>query len=84
MTIYSSSQLPPPKTWGPAVQTLCEIHWTQDVDIESLPTYTNTLGKVYHKLKYEVEMTCDDGIVDFTIYYQGKRVGAHNVDVQFR
>ncbi|KIL94945.1 hypothetical protein FAVG1_01876 [Fusarium avenaceum] len=83
-TIYNSSKLPPPKTWGSAVQTLCEIHWTQDVDIESLPTYTNTLGKVYHKLEYEIEMTCDDGIVDFTVYYQGKRVGAHNVDVQFR
>lgn len=82
--IYSSSQFPPPKRSDPAVQELCEIRWTQDVDIESLPTYTNTLGKVYHRLKYEVEMTCDDGIVDFTVYYQGKRVGAHNVDVQFR
>ncbi|KAM0341281.1 hypothetical protein ACHAPQ_000670 [Fusarium lateritium] len=82
--IYSSSQFPPPKTLAPAVQELCEIRWTQDVDIESLPTYTNPLGKVYHQLNFKVEMTCDDGIVDFTVYFKGKRVGAHNVDVQFR
>jgi hypothetical protein len=29
-------------------------------------------------------MTCEDGIVDFTVYFEGKRVGAHNVEVQFR
>jgi hypothetical protein len=68
-TIYSCSQFQPPKTLDPTVQELCKISWTQDVDIESLPTYTNPLGKVYHKLEYEVEMTCDDGIVDFTVYY---------------
>ncbi|KAK2136823.1 hypothetical protein NOF04DRAFT_1338816 [Fusarium oxysporum II5] len=53
-------------------------------NLESLPTWTNPLGKVYQKLSYAIEMTCEYGIVDFTVYYKGKRVGAHNVDVQFR
>lgn len=75
---------PAPKTLGPAVEKLCEIRWTRGISLESLPTYTNPLGKVYHELNFEIEMTCEGGIVDFTVYYEGKRVGAHNVDVQFR
>ncbi|KAF4335274.1 mitochondrial-type heat shock 70 [Fusarium beomiforme] len=83
-TIYSCSEFPPPKTSGPAVEELCEIHWTRNISLESLPTYTNSLGKVYHRLIYEIEMTCVDGIVDFTVYYKGKRVGAHNAEVDFK
>lgn len=75
---------PAPTTLGPAVEKLCEIRWTRGISLESLPTYTNSLGKVYHQLTFEIEMTCEGGIVDFTVYYKGKRVGAHNVDVQFR
>ncbi|KAF5601485.1 mitochondrial-type heat shock 70 [Fusarium subglutinans] len=82
-TIHISSEFPPPKAWGPAVEKLCEIRWTRNISLESLPTWTNPLGKVYHKLSYEIEMTCEDGTVDFTLYHEGKRVGAHNVDVQF-
>ncbi|KAF5542336.1 mitochondrial-type heat shock 70 [Fusarium mexicanum] len=83
-TIYICSEFPPPKSSGQAVEKLCEIHWTRNISLESLPTWTNPLGKVYHDLRYQVEMTCEDGTVDFTLYYEGKRVGAHNVDVQFR
>ncbi|KAG7438552.1 Heat shock 70 kDa protein 12B [Fusarium oxysporum f. sp. raphani] len=69
-TIYICSEFPPPSL--------------PDRPLESLPTWTNPLGKVYQKLSYAIEMTCEYGIVDFTVYYKGKRVGAHNVDVQFR
>lgn len=51
--------------------------------LESLPTYTNAIGKVYHVLQYTVEMTCEDGTVDFAVYHDGKRVGAQNVEVEF-
>ncbi|WKT39350.1 hypothetical protein QSH57_001169 [Fusarium oxysporum f. sp. vasinfectum] len=74
----------PPKSSGQAVEELCEIRWTRNISLESLPTWTNPLGKVYQELSYAIEMTCEYGIVDFTVYYKGKRVGAHNVDVQFR
>ncbi|KAF5263244.1 hypothetical protein FOXYS1_6008 [Fusarium oxysporum] len=83
-TIYICSEFPPPKSSGQAVEKLCEIRWTRNISLESLPTWTNPLGKVYQKLSYAIEMTCEYGIVDFTVYYKGKRVGAHNVDVQFR
>ncbi|KAI7759511.1 hypothetical protein LZL87_011307 [Fusarium oxysporum] len=63
---------------------LTSIHWTRNINLESLSTYTNPLGKVYHELNYGIEMTCEGEIVDFTVHYKDKRVGAHNVDVQFR
>ncbi|KAL9574715.1 hypothetical protein ACKAV7_001127 [Fusarium commune] len=75
---------PPPETSGPAVEELCKIHWTRNINLESLSTYTNPLGKVYHELNYGIEMTCEGEIVDFTVHYKDKRVGGHNVDVQFR
>lgn len=82
-TIYSCSVFPPPLFRETSVEKLCEVQWTRDIDIESLPTWTNPLGKVFHKLEHEIEMTCEGGIVDFTIYFEGKRVGARNVEVQF-
>ncbi|KAH7006186.1 hypothetical protein EDB82DRAFT_472866 [Fusarium venenatum] len=81
--IFACSEFPPPNIWKPTVQQLCVIQWTRDINIDSLPTYANSLGKVFHKLNYEIEMTCEDGTVEFTVYFEGKRVGAHNVDVQF-
>ena len=82
-TIYSSSALPAPSKWGHTVQRLCKITWSQKISLDSLPTFTNDLGKIYHKLKYDVEMTCEEGTVDFTIYHQGKRVGERNVEVEY-
>ncbi|KAF4966773.1 hypothetical protein FSARC_5590 [Fusarium sarcochroum] len=82
-TIYSCSTFPPPATMDPTVRELCKIHWTREPSLEALPTYTNPLGKVYHRLDYKVEMTCEDGTVDFTIYFEGKHVGARNVEVEF-
>ncbi|KAF5017906.1 hypothetical protein F66182_10135 [Fusarium sp. NRRL 66182] len=81
--IYCTSSFPPPAKCDEAVDALCTIKWNRVPGFESLPTYTNPIGKVYHKLDFTIEMTCEDGIVDFTIYYNGQRVGGHNVDVEF-
>ena len=53
------------------------------VDIQSLPTRTNSLGQVYHKLDYEVEMTCSGSSIDFAVIYDGKRQGSRNVAVDY-
>ncbi|KAL4730385.1 hypothetical protein ACLX1H_002419 [Fusarium chlamydosporum] len=79
-TIYICSTFPPPKDMRPTVEKLCEITWTRDIDIESLPTATNPQGELYHKLEYEIQMTCDEGIVDFAVLFQGECVGAHHID----
>ena len=81
--IYFSSTLPPPSRLDHTVQKLCNITWAQTIDIETLPTWTNPLGKVYRKLKYDIEMICDQGTVDFAIYFRGRHVGGRNVQVDF-
>ncbi|KAM5380198.1 hypothetical protein ACJZ2D_003649 [Fusarium nematophilum] len=81
--IYCCSEFPPPSRVNDAVRRLCQVKWNRKVRLESLPTWTNKIGKVYHKLKYEVEMTCEDGTVDFTIYHDGKRAGGRSVQVKF-
>ncbi|KAI9171325.1 Heat shock 70 kDa protein 12A [Paramyrothecium foliicola] len=77
------SAFPPPSRRDASVWQLCTITWNQVVDFEKLPLWTNKLGKVFRKLKYDIEMTCEDGTVDFAIYFQGKRVGGRNVHVDF-
>ncbi|KAF4975290.1 hypothetical protein FZEAL_7903 [Fusarium zealandicum] len=81
--IYCSSTFPPPLRGDDTVQRLCQIKWNRNVSFESLPTYTNPIGKVFHRLNHAVEMTCEDGTADFTVYYNGARVGARNVEVDF-
>lgn len=81
--IWCSSTSPPPSRIDSTVDRMCQMVWNQRVSFESLPTWTNSIGKVYHKLKFDIEMTCEDGTVEFIIYYQGKRVGGRHVEVEF-
>ncbi|KAM0353557.1 hypothetical protein ACHAPU_001569 [Fusarium lateritium] len=82
-TIYEVSA-PIPRFFGPRVQKLCDIFWTQDVDIDSLPTWTNSQGKVFRQLDYDIEMACEDGTVGFAIYFKGSRVGSRDIEVSFQ
>ncbi|KAK4154993.1 hypothetical protein C8A00DRAFT_13902 [Chaetomidium leptoderma] len=83
-TIYTSANSPSPKRLGDNnVVELCTISWDTKLDISSLPTFTNSLGKVFHELVFEVEMTCAGGSLDFAIYHNGKRQGSKNVVVDY-
>ncbi|OBS26475.1 hypothetical protein FPOA_00418 [Fusarium poae] len=79
--IFACSKYPPPNVRDGTVQQLCVIQWTRTINVGLLPTYTDSLGKVSHRLEYEVEMTCKDGTAEFTVYFEGQRVGANNVEV---
>ncbi|KAF4478595.1 hypothetical protein FAGAP_12288 [Fusarium agapanthi] len=81
--IFSCLTSPPPRARGPTAGKLCEIHWTREVKLETLPAWTNSVGKVYRELEFEIKMTCEDGTVDFAVYFDGQRVGAQNIEVKF-
>ncbi|KAF5617449.1 Hsp70 chaperone protein [Fusarium sp. NRRL 52700] len=81
--IFSCLTSPPPRARGPTVGKLCEIHWTREVKLETLPVWTNSVGKVYRELEFEIKMACEDGTVDFAVYFEGQRVGARNIEVKF-
>ncbi|KAF4865017.1 Heat shock 70 kDa protein 12A [Colletotrichum siamense] len=83
-TIYSTGSWPVPTALNETVKELCTISWTKEIDIYSLPRWTNPLGKVFSKLEFSIEMTCSGGTVDFSVIHDGKQVGTKNVQVVFK
>nr|XP_036582566.1 uncharacterized protein CTRU02_07610 [Colletotrichum truncatum]KAF6791270.1 hypothetical protein CTRU02_07610 [Colletotrichum truncatum] len=83
-TIYCTKAWPAPESLNEDVEELCTITWTKDIDFQSLPHYTNPIGKVFSKLSYSIEMTCSGGSIDFAVIHDGKQVGAKNVTVVFK
>ncbi|KAJ4310754.1 hypothetical protein N0V84_010810 [Fusarium piperis] len=81
--IHCSASHPPPSRVDDTVRRMCQIKWNKQVCFESLPTYINPTGEVYRQLNLDVEMTCEDGTVDFMVYHNGTRVAAQNVEVEF-
>ncbi|KAI8286182.1 hypothetical protein K4K56_008952 [Colletotrichum sp. SAR 10_98] len=82
--IYSTGSWPVPTALNETVKELCTISWTKEIDIYSLPRWTNPLGKVFSKLEFSIEMTCSGGTVDFSVIHDGKQVGTKNVQVVFK
>lgn len=78
-TIYICTDPSPPSRKEPTVQKLCSVEWDAELDLSTLPTFTNQIGKVYYRLSYEIEMTCVGGSLDFAWYHNGKRQGSKNV-----
>ncbi|KAK0636532.1 hypothetical protein B0T17DRAFT_571447 [Bombardia bombarda] len=81
--IYYSTVSPPSPRFNKSVVQLCTIQWDTQIDVHSLPTFTNSLGEVFYELQYEIEMTCSGASVDFAVYFQGKRQGSKNVGVKY-
>lgn len=84
LDIQFSNIDPPPSRLDTFASILCTIKWNKPLEVASLPTWTNSLGKVYYVLDFEVVMTCDEGVADFTIYHENQRVGNEDIAVQFQ
>ncbi|KAK0672629.1 hypothetical protein QBC41DRAFT_380636 [Cercophora samala] len=81
--IYTCDSLVSPNVRTDDVTALCTVHWDTTIDITSLPTFTNSLGKVFYKLLYEIEMTVTGGVLDFAVYHKGKRIAGKGVMVDY-
>ncbi|KAM0365519.1 hypothetical protein HYE67_008802 [Fusarium culmorum] len=83
--IYCSTTFPPPRRYDNAarIRSLCNISWDQQVDTKSLPRFTNANNRSFPKLSYRIKMDCEDGVVNFTVSFNGQKVGGREVDVQF-
>ncbi|KAK4188308.1 hypothetical protein QBC35DRAFT_523026 [Podospora australis] len=81
--IYSSSAPIPPKKFDVTTKQLCTVKWDSEIDITTLPTFTNQLGKVFYELLYDVEMTAVGGMPDFAVYHNGKRQGSKHVIIDY-
>ncbi|KAG9257923.1 uncharacterized protein F5Z01DRAFT_692804 [Emericellopsis atlantica] len=65
------------------VQPLCTIKWNKDIPLHSLRKWKNPVGKTYRQLELEVMMQCKDGIMGWTVKYNGKAVGTKDVEVKY-
>nr|XP_036578921.1 uncharacterized protein CTRU02_11175 [Colletotrichum truncatum]KAF6786304.1 hypothetical protein CTRU02_11175 [Colletotrichum truncatum] len=79
---YSESSAAPNRK-DSTVKKLCTITWNSKIDFEALPTFTNPIGKIYHRLEFEIEMVSDGCSLEFTVYHDGKRVAAKNICADF-
>lgn len=81
--IYCTTASQPPKVWNDQVKTLCTVKWETKIDLTTLPTFTNPVGKVIYVLKYDIEMTVAGGILDFAVYRDGVRQGGKSVMIEY-
>jgi hypothetical protein len=83
--IYCTTTFPPPRRYDGTnkIRSLCNISWNKKIDTNSLPKFTNGDRESFPKLSYRIKMDCEDGIVNFAVYFKGQRVGGREVDVQF-
>jgi hypothetical protein len=78
--LYTSTSSPPPSRRGPDVEQLsCAIEWESEIDLTTLPIWTNPIGVDYYELNYEIKMVCIGGTLEFSAYLDGKRMGTATV-----
>ncbi|GJC92712.1 HSP70 family chaperone [Colletotrichum higginsianum] len=82
-TFHVTAISPAPKRQTSDVKRLCDVTWNKMIDFEALPRFTNSLGKVFGKLEFIIEMACAGASIDFTVIHDGKRVCSKNVEVDF-
>ncbi|KAF5693353.1 Hsp70 chaperone protein [Fusarium denticulatum] len=65
------------------IHHLCTMKWDKIVDVHTLPKWTNPVTVAYPRLDYHIKMDCEEGTVDFSVHYQGSKVGEEEAEVQF-
>ncbi|KAK3398279.1 hypothetical protein B0T20DRAFT_479044 [Sordaria brevicollis] len=81
--IFYSSVFPPPTRRDPGIEDLCTVNWAITIDVSSLFKFMNPLGMIYHRLCYEAQMNFSGESLDFSVHYEGKKVGNKNVRIDF-
>ncbi|KAF0639372.1 hypothetical protein FPSE5266_11624 [Fusarium pseudograminearum] len=84
-TVYCTTTFPPPKRYDSTntIRSLCNISWNRKIHTKYLPKFINNEGKSFPQLCYQVKMDCKDGIINFSVYFKGRKVAGREVDVQF-
>ncbi|OBS27025.1 hypothetical protein FPOA_00966 [Fusarium poae] len=83
--VFCSTTFPPPKRYDGTskIRSLCNISWNRKIDTKSLPNFINNDGESFPRLSYWITMDCEDGAINFSVFFNGQKVGGQEVDVQF-
>lgn len=78
LAVYCTEMSPAPtRAKDPNVGQLCTLDWAGIVDYRRLPKWKNAkTGIIYRKLEYTVLMSCDLGVMEFSIIWNGQKHGA--------
>lgn len=61
---------------------LCSINYKFPTPYQLLPDYTTMGGKVVKKASYEIEMVPSGASIEFSLYYDGKKLGSEVTTVE--
>lgn len=86
MTIFQCEDDDPPsqRTDSDKVKELCNINYNFNIPYDSLENFTGASGKKLKRLVLEIEMMPSGASNEFSIIYQGNKLGSQNVHVDFQ
>ncbi|KAI0139600.1 actin-like ATPase domain-containing protein [Hypoxylon sp. NC0597] len=73
----------PPSRFNDRIKNLCTITLELDVPYESLEDFISAEGKMMKKFNFVVEMVPSGASIDFSILYQGIKLGSQNAKIEF-
>ncbi|KAL6788339.1 hypothetical protein J3E68DRAFT_444939 [Trichoderma sp. SZMC 28012] len=80
--IYSTVSTPPARC-DETVKRLCDIRWSSVPDFDSLPTWTNPVGRVFRRMSYDVKMTSNGVTLDFEIIYNNQVMASKKIGIDY-
>lgn len=73
----------PPDRQTSSVKKLCDIENNLDVAFRSLSDWTNSEGKTFKKLEYDVEMVPSGATLDVSVYIDGRKQRSTDTAIRF-
>lgn len=81
--IYQCEDDNPPPRLIASVKELCTINYEVDIPYGSLEDLIGANGKMLKKFSFEVKMIPSGASNEFSIYYQGEKLGSETAQIEF-
>ncbi|KAM3436279.1 hypothetical protein MY4824_004430 [Beauveria thailandica] len=65
------------------VKRLCSIKWNKSVDLRKLEAKFNSVGQIYYKLSYKIQVIVNGPELRIEVYHDRKKVAAGEVTVEW-
>jgi hypothetical protein len=82
-TLELSRAARPPSRPDDTVKTLCRVSWQKELDLATFPAWHNSLGEMYRKVSFDIEMISDGASVEFRVLIGKEQLASQNVQVLF-
>lgn len=83
-TIYQCDDEDPPSRFEGNVKELCDIKCHLNIPYDELEDYRGATGKKLKRLNYDIEMVPSGASNEFSVLYEGMKLGSHNASVEIK